>query len=127
MFQIDLHQVTINGISLPLWVFGLLFTIALLIVALKLCVKYFVKPWAEEKFSNISKVADMSVNIEKIVLNHPDVIKKLGEVKHAVSNMENQVSGFGMRLALIEEKHDVFEEKTKERLTILETKMEMKK
>ena len=41
--------------------------------------------------------------------------------------MENVVSGFGVRLALIEEKHDVFEEKTKERLTILETKMEMKK
>lgn len=127
MFQIDLHQVTINGISLPLWVFGLLFTIALLIVALKLCVKYFVKPWAEEKFSNISKVADMSSDIAKIVSNHPEIIKKLGEVKHELKEVNNVVQGFGVRLALIEEKHDVFEEKTKERLTILETKMEMKK
>ena len=124
---IDLHQITINGVGLPIWVFGLMFVIGLLIAALKLCVKYFVKPWAEEKFSNLAKVADMSENINKIVINHPDVIKKLGEVKHAVTNMENVVSGFGVRLALIEEKHDVFEERTKERLTILETKMELKK
>jgi len=95
------------------------------LVALKLCVKYFVKPWAEEAFSNISKVADMSADIAKMVSNHPEIIKKLEEVKHELKEVNNVVQGFGVRLALIEEKHDVFEERTKERLTILETTMEM--
>lgn len=126
MFKIDLHQITINGTSLPIWVFILMMGIVGLVYVIVLLFKYFVKPWAAKKFKAIEDVAAMSPNIEKIVINHPDIIKKLGEVKHAVTNMEQQVSGFGVRLALIEEKHDVFEEKTKERLTILETKMGMK-
>ncbi len=126
MFKIDLHEITINGASLPIWVIGLLIIICLLIWFLHLCIKFFIKPWAQEKFKTIELVGSMSEDLKSSIKESSDIVKKLGELKHAVTDLNGVVQGFGVRLALIEEKHDIFEEKTKERLTIIETKLLLK-
>jgi len=126
MFKIDLHEITINGASLPIWVIGLLIIICLLIWFLHLCVKFFIKPWAQEKFKTIELVGAMSEDLKESIKVSSESVKELSKLKHAVTDMNGVVQGFGVRLALIEEKHDIFEEKTKERLTIIETKLSLK-
>lgn len=126
MFKIDLHEITINGASLPIWVIGLLIIICLLIWFLHLCIKFFIKPWAQEKFKTIETVGAMSADLKKSIEVSSESVKELAKLKHAVTDMNGVVQGFGVRLALIEEKHDIFEERTKERLIKIETILSVK-
>jgi len=126
MFKIDLHEITINGASLPIWVIGLLIIICLLVWFLHLCIKFFIKPWAQEKFKTIELVGAMSEDLKESLKVSAESVKELGKLKHAVTDMNGVVQGFGVRLALIEEKHDIFEERTKERLTKIETILSVK-